>query len=396
MARIHFLFKVTTLILACELVSFLVLSFDKRFGEWLVDRKRGPFAAEIAGRTGTDYEKLRREMAVIYHERIVYHPYRWYYPCPNFRGKYVTTDDAGFRIDRSSISEKTDKIAFFGGSTMFSTTTRQEADIPSLLNAKLDRSKVEAMNFGVGGYSSTAELMTFIEVLRRDHIRVAVFYDGVNEYSRYLEKIQDKIDAPCFLTMGYYYPACSVLAMESVIENHKNEMRFACRPYTIRLLIRVANVLRNRIVTVKVNTENEINDKNLADHADRIVKIYLQNMKDINTLANAHGITTVFFWQPDIFTTEGKTFTDYEQGIKSENLFLQRLVPAVRHRIKNCAELKNYFFFDIADTLNGLNSKNHFFDYCHVSEEGNMLITARIEKSLRNVLPSYYWKPSLP
>src|SRR5262249_10155744 len=114
-------------------------------------------------------------------------PTRWYMFQPNFRGRYVVTDDAGFRIDPTAVTEAK-SIGFFGGSTMFSIVTRQEHTIPALVHLP----GFNSLNFGVPGYSTAAELPTLLEALRKySRLEVAVFYDGVNEIGRYVEMLQD-------------------------------------------------------------------------------------------------------------------------------------------------------------------------------------------------------------
>jgi hypothetical protein len=131
-------------------------------------------------------------------------PTRWYMFQPNFRGRYVVTDDAGFRIDPTAVTEAK-SIGFFGGSIMFSIVTRQEHSIPALVHLP----GFNSLNFGVNGSTAT-ELPTLLEALRRYRLEAAVFYDGVNEIGRYLEMLQD--GAPeAFAAVGYYYRGTSML-----------------------------------------------------------------------------------------------------------------------------------------------------------------------------------------
>jgi hypothetical protein len=130
---------------------------------------------------------------------------RWYMNQRNFRGRYVVTDDAGFRIDPTAVTEAK-SIGFFGGSIIFSILTRQEHTIP----AQVHLPGFNSLNFGVQGYSTAAELPTLLEALRKYRLEVAVFYDGGSEIARYLEMLQD--GAPeAFATVGYYYRGASIM-----------------------------------------------------------------------------------------------------------------------------------------------------------------------------------------
>lgn len=74
------------------------------------------------------------------------------------------------------------------------------------VNAKLNTYIVNALNYGIGGYSSTTELMTLIEVKRYDkYIKYAIFYDGVNEVGRYIEYLQKGSGNPIYKVIGYPY-----------------------------------------------------------------------------------------------------------------------------------------------------------------------------------------------
>src|SRR6516162_4272037 len=142
-------------------------------------------------------------------------PTRWYMCQPNFRGRYVVTDDAGFRIDPTAVTEAK-SIGFFGASIMFSILTRQEHTIPALVHLP----GFNSLNFGVPGYSTAAELPTLLEALRKYRLEVAIFYDGVNEIGRYVEMLQD--GAPeAFAAVGYYYRGGIDGAFASYFSSHQ-------------------------------------------------------------------------------------------------------------------------------------------------------------------------------
>ncbi len=131
---------------------------------------------EISKRSAVDYPVLAKEMSDLYYSLPRYHPTRWYTPPSNYRGKYVTTDRYGLRIDRKVVKSDATKILFFGGSTMFSTTTRDQGAIPEIINRRLRLDKTICLNYGIGGYSTYAEIGAFCEALRREkNCKIAVF-----------------------------------------------------------------------------------------------------------------------------------------------------------------------------------------------------------------------------
>ena len=157
-------------------------------------------------RGATDYTILdpiaKKELAEVQRNTEL-NLYRWYSNMPNFRGDHVITDESGFRINPETITG--DKIVgMFGGSTTFSVITSQKGTIPNQLSDILPGRQV--LNFGVGGYSTGAEIMTFVEALRLyPKMETAIFYDGVNELGRALERIGDKNISNSYNLIGAPY-----------------------------------------------------------------------------------------------------------------------------------------------------------------------------------------------
>ena len=98
----------------------------------------------------------------------------------------------------------------FGGSTTFSVLTDQKGTISEQASSE----KYQVLNFGVGGYSTSAEIMTFVEAIRRyPDIEIAIFYDGVNELGTSIEKHIEP-NSPEFL-MGRPFEAVMNWALEN-------------------------------------------------------------------------------------------------------------------------------------------------------------------------------------
>ena len=340
----------------------------------------------ILARDGVSHNLLERESKALYFDRVRFHPYRWYALPANYRGVYVTTDGYGFRIDPFRVSPRTNKIAFFGGSTMFSARSGNEWSIPALFNEALDGRVAQALNFGVGGYSSAAELTTFIEALRAyDRITCAIFYDGYNEIVRYVERLQDHAAEPYYDVLGYHYYSALGPAMESVIDAH--EIRIIYTSQTIRLIAGVVQRLRG---TRNINVI--VSDADVPRHAEALAAIYIRNIRDIAAIAQQHNVTAVFFWHPDIGSTTKKRFTDRELKLKASDPVVRKLSAAVRAILPRKPELIAHHWFDLSKTLDGLDDRPHFLDPVHVSVDANRLIARRIVDSLHGIVPGAYWK----
>jgi hypothetical protein len=130
--------------------------------QWQKQPKTGAAPEELTRiyqRYGVDLAVFGKEIDRLFNHSPRYHPYRWYRLEKNFRGQYVTTDENGFRIDRNQINPNADVIACFGGSTLFSSGTADNETIPYFLNSLMNNRRVNCLNFGGGGYSSTTDLI---------------------------------------------------------------------------------------------------------------------------------------------------------------------------------------------------------------------------------------------
>src|SRR5215472_2593265 len=228
-------------------------------------------------------------------------PTRWYMFQPNFRGRYVVTDDAGFRIDPTAVTEAK-SIGFFGGSIMFSILTRQEHSIPALVHLP----GFNSLNFGVNGYSTATELPTLIEALRRYRLEVAVFYDGAGEISRYLEMLQD--GAPeAFAAVGYYYRGGIDAALASDFSSHQAGV--IVQTPSMRIAKRAWLMLRAQAVS---------QSQSLEEIARSIAAQYFANIRDIQLIARANSVAPIFVWHPNIYTV-GKRLTPAELAIRDRD-----------------------------------------------------------------------------
>jgi hypothetical protein len=288
-------------------------------------------------------------------------PTRWYMCQPNFRGRYVVTDDAGFRIDPTAVTEAK-SIGFFGASIMFSILTRQEHTIPALVHLP----GFNSLNFGVHGYSTAAELPTLLEALRRySRLEVAVFYDGGGEIGRYLEMLQD--GAPeAFAAVGYYYRGNIDAALASYLSWHQAgvivqtpSMRIAKRAW---LMLRAQSVSQSQ---------------SLEEIARSIAAQYFANIRDIQLIARANSVAPIFVWHPNIFTT-GKRLTPAELAIRDRDKTLfPQLDRLVRSAIMSDPRARTYDVVDASDVFDAAEGEI-FYDSFHVGAAGNKIVADRM------------------
>jgi lysophospholipase L1-like esterase len=332
-------------------------------------------------RDGVDLDELTAEVRTLYEERVKLQPYRWYAMPANFHGTYINTDAQGFRAS-PPVSGDGPLIGMFGSSTMFSVTTKDEHSIPAFLGQSVNRDAIQVKNFGMGGYSSSAELALLIETARSHRLAVAVFYDGPNEFERYIEKLQDDPPERYYDVVGYPLSGPWSHAIDLA-----GDQLFAYDPYTLQLARRVIQ----RLPFISRNANALITAANADQHADAVVRLYLRNVQDIAAIAKAHDIVPVFLWQPDIFTTK-KQLSAYERQVAESQPALKLLSDAVRRKLLANPALKDYRFFDISDAVDGLDASTHFLDEVHVSFEANRMIAERIAAILKTLTPPADWK----
>jgi len=365
-----------------EFVSWALVEF------WpLLEPDRGRAQKEAILRDGgiDNQWALEQELETLYTSKAIYHPFRWYRLPANYHGRYTITDQFGFRNDPERLQDTTDKIAFFGGSTLYSVTTDEAGSLPALIEKKLDITKVQVINFGIAGYSSSAELATFIEVLRTyPHITHAVFFDGVNEVSRYIEQLQDHEVGTSYDAVGYPWMKSSQHAARNLLGLSKYWARF---PYTLFL----AKKVHRRIQMAWNGQENR--EEQYEDAATKIRDLYVANVEAIVSLARDRGIVPVFILQPTVFSKNSRT--PWEQSLyleeKNRAYDVAKMFEAAYSRIRSSDKLKNVHFVDMSSALDNVElEREYFYDAFHVSALGNREIAEKTLKLLIPFLPADY------
>jgi hypothetical protein len=366
------------MILLVELFSYILLTYDT------VDDVNINESNEISERYGFDFNKLKADNKSLYKELLMYHPYRWYELKKNFKGNYITLDSQGFRNQATTLGSN-GEIAFFGGSTAFSIYTLDDYTIPKLLSLELAPT-FSVKNYGVGAYNSTAEMMTFMEVVRRnDKLKFAIFYDGVNEVGRHVEAYErNKLEEDgYFENIGHFHEDLTRTGIENSFGYMVVESKY--KPNVLKLLDKYlfsSQVLSNSRSRFKGLSERT-SDKVYEDLSNDIVSTYVDNVRTISVIAKEYGITPIFLWQPEVYTTK-KSLSEQEKIYFNKYLGIKKLTKIVLNKISADDGLKDFNFYNISDALDHMGEESHFYDYCHVDREANQVISTRILSILNN------------
>ena len=285
--------------------------------------------------------------------------YRWYSNQANFKGQHVVTDASGFRIDEETLTND-EVVGMFGGSTTFSVLTSQDDSIPNLLSDILPGRQV--LNFGVGGYSTGAEIMTFVEALRAyPKMKTAIFYDGVNELGRPLERL-GAVFNNSYELIGSPYVTGEINAISRSIPG-------------ISLADSNLYYIYKRILPI-LNKKTDSIDK--EKRMLSIVHRYFENVRVLHGICSEYKVECIFMWQPSIFTTSKDVLTIRENQILNEtpmedyNELTEMIFQDERSK-----------YFNIVNLSNALNTKpatdQYYYDWCHLSKMGNALVANEID-----------------
>jgi hypothetical protein len=200
-----------------------------------------------------------------------------------------------------------------------------------------------------------------------------VFLDGVNEVNRYAERWQVDAGAPFYDVMGYPWTgARHALA---------NEIDAPVKPRLA--LTRALTWLGERLAHARrlARISRAAADYERAGRA--IAEIYFRNLDDIRALAAAKGITPIFFLQPTVFDLRRPS--PREQAIRSRAagraIDVGRLQAEAYRAIRGDPRFASFGVHDLTDALEGRTGEI-FFDDCHVTSAGNVLLARRIRQAL--------------
>lgn len=297
-----------------------------------------------------------------------------YWRRESFSGTYINIDEQGYRktITKThplSSNQKEFKLFFFGGSTLWGTGVRDAFTIPSLTGNELIKRGLNPTitNYGESGYVSTQEVLKLITELKNGNIPdIVVFYDGANDvFSSYQSgkpgipqnEVHREIEFHASLekkkSLSLFFRSLRTLATVKFISNH-----LGADPTVIR-------------------EQKEIDTKRLSSQT---VSHYNENIRIVNALAKAYDFQAFFYWQPSIF---GKTIlSDYENVVLEKSVAMRSLFEEVNGLLfMDDLQYENIRFYNLSDLFRDTREPL-FIDWCHVGEQGNLVISQRMARDI--------------
>lgn len=287
-------------------------------------------------------------------------PYNYWTVAP-YNGDYINIDSQGMRFTPSfTDDDTTQKIYFFGGSTMWGEGARDAYTIAghvAKLLADVNQPQ-QVMNYGQTGYVSTQDLNLFQAQLALDNVPdVAIFYQGFNDvFSTYLQDIT-----------GIPY---------------REHQRVSD--------VEAGRTLRNgqpvlRLPDGDISTYDWSLVGTHSASAQAIADRWFANIKLIQVLADAYGVDLLVIWQPALFAKDNLIGDESRilEELDDEFIALYQEVDAiVRERIQaenidNILMLTNLFADD---------ERAIFYDLVHITEIGNLTVAETMLPKIRNFL----------
>jgi lysophospholipase L1-like esterase len=261
---------------------------------------------------------------------------------------------------------------------------RDEETIPSHL-ARLLRGSgrvVEVRNFGEGGYVSTQSLLLFLRRLQLgDTPDVAVFYEGFNDVYSAVSSGSSGIPL---------HEANRVRDFEMGQRMREREARVASA--LLPLAFPMPWVARARPDPRDAGGPGaDLGLVAKSAGARDVVDLYLANLTAARVLADAHGVKTVFAWQPHPYV--GKPLTSFEA---EQARGFERYCPGLARTLRDAdRELRARAaggglpvgFLDLSRAFEGT-PEQMYIDFCHLKEEGNERIAARLLPAVLERLPA--------
>ena len=273
-----------------------------------------------------------------------------------FRGETINVGGPyGQRLTVNMGTDKSKKVYFFGGSTMWGPGVRDDGTIPSQFAAA---TSFWSENFGELGYTAHQSLVLLVQLLQDGHRpNVVVFYDGVNEVS---EKCRTELTP---------YSHEREAQIDDLLKTSGDKFSFNYYFAGIRF---VANWVGNEMTRVVEPTKasgKSYDCDSKPEKAEKIVENLLADWKMAERLVESYDGKFVGILQPVSYFSQ--TRLDQIRDDPVMRAQFQTVYPLVERLMTEDGAFHNMVrAVDVDEYV--------YVDFCHLSPNGNALIAARM------------------
>jgi lysophospholipase L1-like esterase len=290
-----------------------------------------------------------------------------------FHGRYINVDileptRLPYRRTLNVTQSHDSKIVLIlGGSTVYNSEVPDEFTVASLLSKVLNvgtQSRYFVLNAGVTSVNTTQELERLrIELKNGLHPKVVVSFSGINDVSQ-----------------GVYFGNPDGVMFSYAQRSAVKEFVKRVVPLNIyRMLIMKAARENQRTIP-----EHLLDRQKVIGFAERVERVYFENMLVMQNLAKEHNFVFVALLQPyllsatypvgqnemeEVSIAEGKTLPNihiaFDLGYK-----------ALKRSIRDL-QMQGVSAYDVTDIFAG-KASSMFLDWAHVNSVGNKLIAERM------------------
>jgi hypothetical protein len=308
--------------------------------------------------------------------KVLYHPFVLWRRAA-YQGDQISINQDGVRQTlHTQCDGNAQTIWMFGDSVMWGVGTPDGETIPSFVAEDYEKTgkPVCIVNYAEKGWSSTQEMIGFIELLKHATRKpdIVFFYDGGSEAFVAYQSGQADMHSNYGSFKNF---------LDNWSTTHEAGFAYLHETNTYRLLEKIAN---RTPFHNKTKTDSKKLDVETISSA--VVQNYLQNVDIIDLLSKQYGFRAVFAWYPNLAVSR-KQLTPYEQQVLrfSDQEFpdMAEMYQAVYGK---SGEIKRTNFYNLAGLVDDQKA-SLYIGISHMNPEGDRIVAGRLFDLLRGKSP---------
>ncbi len=274
------------------------------------------------------------------------------------------------------------KIWFFGGSSMWGTSSPDWATIPALFRAEMHERTTAPLcvrNFGESAWSSTQEVIALVKALQRGELPdVAVFYDGANDLNFAFENGDPYGHAQFAIVRRQFDRSRRSRGGGRGVERSPSEL---LRWFAPNLAARVDQAWP---VAPEQAAGHRLDPGELAAEAVRVLRL---NREVVRALASRFGFEVHFFWQPYLVAGRKPLAPGEEQMMASARRYRPGFLSMVEFANALVASGQAPDETDLSRVFEGT-TEQVYTDPVHVTPRGNELVVRAMVRAIGEKIAS--------